>query len=343
MAKIAYDDYLKMLRDPSTPEEEIARYSTVARGASAFAPELRPNPDLVAMTPDDEELESAMQIGNGLARFRRQMQFKRRLASGDKAPVLVSEGDSWFQFPILISETIDQLSNDHLVWCVGAAGDTLDNMVNGQVGKGRTEYLQALREQKSRVRAFLFSAAGNDIIGADPATGAPVLLDLLRPFNGNPADVTGHVDLAVLGQKLAFLKAGYSKVIATVRAEPGLAQLPILIHGYDYTFPYPWGPDDPRNPRHADKNEWLGKPLDARGIVDRDLRRNVVKLMLDALYSMLAGLSGDPAHTRVYLVDCRGALPDVSDWADEIHGTSAGFAKVADRFRAVLTQAGVSP
>ncbi len=336
MAKIAYDDYLKMLRDPDTPDQEILKYSIIGRGVSAFAPELSPNPDLVEMSPEERDLESAMKIGNGLARFRRQTQFKRRLALGERVPVLVSEGDSWFQFPFVVRDIIDQLGDHYLIWCVGAAGDTLDNMVNASVGKGRTEYLTALQEQKHRVRGFLFSAAGNDIIGEDPRTGEPVLKEILRPFNGDPTDVVGHVDLAVLGQKLVFLKNGYSKVIATVRAEPGLERLPILIHGYDYTFPYPWGDDDPRNPKHAARNEWLGQPLDERGILDRDLRRNVIKLMLDALYTMMEDLAGDSDQTKVYLVDCRGTMPDVSDWIDEIHGTSDGFAKVADRFREVL-------
>lgn len=336
--KISYDQYFKMLRDPETQDAQIVKYSVVVPGESPFSPQLRPNPKLVSMAAEDEELESAMQIGNGLARLRRQLSFKRRLAAGEQLPVLVAEGDSWFQFPLIISETIDQLSRDHLIYCVGAAGDTLDNMVNGPVGKGKTEYMQALREQKGRVRAFLFSAAGNDIIGEDQTTGTPVLLQLIKPFNGNPKDVAGHVDLAVLGQKLAFLKAGYTKVIDTVRAEPGLKKLPILIHGYDYTFPYPWGKKDPRKPKHAAKNEWLGKPLDDCGILEPDLRRNIIKFMLDALYDMLSGLAGDSSKTRVYLVDCRGALPDVADWADEIHGTSEGFAKVADRFRAVLAK-----
>jgi hypothetical protein len=335
--KIGYDQYLKMLRDPNTPDEEIVKYSVVTRGAGAFSPELRANPKLVLMAPEDREFESAMQVGNGIARFRRQLSFKRRLASGERLPVLVSEGDSWFQFPLLIDEVIDQLGRDYLIWCVSAAGDTLENMVNSAAARGKTEYLLALQEQKERVRAFLFSAAGNDIIGEDPTTGKPVLLDLLRPFNGNPQDITGHIDLALLDRKIAFLRTGYSKVIAAVRAQSGFAKLPILIHGYDYTFPYPWGAKDPRKPKHAAKNEWLGSPLDERGIKDQDLRRNIVKHMLDALYDMLHGLAGQSAQTHIHVVDCRGAMPDVHDWADEIHGTSAGFAKVAERFRAVLT------
>jgi N-acetylmuramoyl-L-alanine amidase len=333
--KIGYDDYLKMVRDPDTPDEEIAAYSVVVRGESAFAPELRPNPELVTLTEDEKELESAMQIGNGLARFRRQLKFKRRQRAGEDLPILVSEGDSWFQFPVLIKETIDQLGDDYLVWSIGAAGDTLQNMVHGPVHRGGTEYLRNLKAQ-DRARAFLFSAAGNDIIGEDPVTGDPVLSQILKPFNGNAGDVVGHIDLAVLGEKLAFLKNGYEQVIHTIRAEPTLIDLPILVHGYDYAFPYPWGDKDPRDPLHAEQNAWLGAPLDQRGILDPGLRHNLIKFLIDALYDMLGGIAGSPEHRGVHLVDCRGALPDVADWADEIHGTSAGFAKVADRFRATL-------
>jgi len=32
-------------------------------------------------------------------------------------------------------------------------------------------------------------------------------------------------------------------------------------------------------------------------------------------------------------------MPDVSDWNDEIHGTNAGFKKVAQRFRTVMNSA----
>lgn len=336
--KVTYDEYLKMLRDPEIPDERIVEYSIVVRGESAFAPELQPNPERVELSDDERELESAMKIGNGLSRFRRHIRFKRRLANGEKLPILVSEGDSWFQFPLLISETIDHLGDQYLIWSVGAAGDTLDNMVNGRGGRGGTEYMEALKTQKGRVGAFLFSAAGNDIIGEDPGTGRPVLEQLLKPYNGDPNDIAGHLDLAVLGEKMAFLKTGYAKVIRTIRSEPAFEELPILVHGYDYTFPYPWGSDDPRQPLHAAKNEWLGKPLDERGLKIPELRRKLLTFLQDALYDMLYGVAGDSARTGVHVVDCRGAMPQVSDWADEIHGTSAGFAKVADRFREVLSR-----
>ena len=64
-------------------------------------------------------------------------------------------------------------------------------------------------------------------------------------------------------------------------------------------------------------------------------------MLLDALYDMLREFSGDSRQTGVWLVDCRNAMPDVTDWADEIHGTSDGFAKVAARFKDSLRAAGI--
>lgn len=333
MAKISYDEYLRMLRDPNTPDETILEHSVVKKGDGAFDPQLAPDPAKVAMTTDDIEAESAMQIGNGLARFRRQARFRHR-AEQEELPVLVSEGDSWFQFPLLIREVIDHLGDEYLIWSVGAAGDTAHNMIYG-----KPEYMKALRRERHRVSGFLFSAAGNDIIGEDPATGRAVLHDLLRDFNGNPADVLGHVNLALLGERLDFLRTAYIKVIADVREEPDFAALPIFIHGYDYVFPHPWGAADGRDPLYAAKDEWLGQPLAARRIMDPELRRGVLKFMIDALHDMMTDLVGDSEETGIWLVDCRGAMPDVGDWADEIHGTTEGFAKVAERFRPVIREA----
>lgn len=335
MAKITYDEYLKMLRDLDVPEKTIMAYSRPKKGAGgAFDIQIEPDPKKVEMTPADLEAESAMQIGNAFCRWRRQMRFKRRLANGEKLPVLVSEGDSWFQFPLFIDEVVDQLGGKYLIWSVDAAGDTAENMVFG-----KPEYMKALREQKPRVKAFLFSAAGNDIIGEDPETQVPVLLELLKDFNGNANDVAGHVNMGLFSERLDFLRKAYTKVVTDIRAEPGFGKLPVIIHGYDYAFPYPEGKNDKRDPEWAKKDEWLGIPFRKRKIKNPALRRNIVKFMIDALYDMLGEVAGDSAKTRVWLVNCRGAMPNLTDWADEIHGTSKGFAKVAKEFGKVLTKA----
>lgn len=335
MEKITYRQYIDLLLDPETTEDQIVAYSVPKKGeGSAFSVELAPNPDVVIMSESDVEAENAMQIGNRAARFFRRNEFNRRKAAGDASPVLVSEGDSWFQFPFFLKETVDQLNKDFMVWSVGAAGDTAENMVHRN-----PEYMRALKKQRKSVKGFLFSAAGNDIIGEDPATGRPVLTDILKPFNGNTSDITGHINFALLGQKVSFLRNAYGKVIANVRAKPEFAQLPIFIHGYDYVFPFPFGAGDGRDPKWADKDQWLGSAMSTKGINDPDHRRAIIKLLIDTLYDMLDDLAGNSAQSQVWVVDCRGALPNVTDWADEIHATSAGYAKVAARFKGRINDA----
>lgn len=339
MAKISFSDYFALASDISVPEEKILEYSIIRKGKGGFDFELKPDPKKVELSEDQQELENALQIGNGLARWRRKVHFRRRLNSGENLPVLVSEGDSWFQFPLLIKDVVDQLGSKYLIYSVGAAGDTAQNMVFGSSGSGRTEYMTALGKVRSNVRGFLFSAAGNDIIGEDPETGVASLFEIIRSFNGDTTDVQGHINHNVLGNKIEFLKDAYRTTIKNIRDDADFRALPIIIHGYDYAFPYPFGQSDPRNPVYAKNNEWLGEPLDKRGIKDDQLRRNIIKFLVDELYDMLIGLSGNPEVTCIWVVDCRGAMSDIRDWNDEIHGTNDGFTKVAARFQSTITKA----
>ncbi|MEY6433943.1 hypothetical protein ABC977_16180 [Thioalkalicoccus limnaeus] len=337
MAKISYAQYLELLMDPDTPDEVIAAFSTFAPGIGAFDPTLLPDPDRVAMTRDQIEAESGMKIGNGLARWRRNQAFRRALRSGDTRQVLVAEGDSWFQFPIFLREVIGHLSDPYLVWCASAAGDTARNMVYGQPRFGEAEYLIELNRQRDRVRAFLFSAAGNDIIGedAEAGDGTPVLRKILTNPGTGTTDPAAYVHDHEVAARLAFLEQAYGKVIGDIRAHPRFATLPILIHGYDVPFPWPWGDKDRRNPRWAKKDQWLGSAFAPAGI-EGPLRREILSHLIDRLYAMLDRVAASDPH--VHVVDCRGTLPNPTDWADEIHGTSDGFAAVADRFHATLTR-----
>ena len=177
--KISSEEFRRLMTDPETPERELRPFLHVEADSSRpFQPVITPDPERVAISETELQYESAMAIGNGICRWRRQQRFLRRLRRGDRAPVLVTEGDSWFQFPFLIDDVIDHLDQDHLIWSTGAAGDTAQNMVFG-----RPEYLEALDQQAERVSAFLFSAAGNDVLG-EGADGRPVLEKLVRQAQG---------------------------------------------------------------------------------------------------------------------------------------------------------------
>ena len=329
-----------MAGDPNVLDEDILAYSLVEEGRGPFNPRIRPDPEYVRLPEGTAQLESALGFGNWADRWRRHGRFRNRVAAGIRLPVLVSEGDSWFQFPLIIKDVIDHLGDNYLIWSLGAAGDTASNMVGTAAAPGEREYLDALRTHGEAVRAFLFSGAGNDVIGIDPITERPVLEELVRPFNGNETDIDGHIDEAALARRLGVLEAAYGALIESVRGDDRLGRLPILLHGYDYVYPWPWGGDDPRDPKHANPNDkWIGAPMTARGIMEDTLRRALVSRLIDRLYALLFDLAGDSAESNIWVVDCRGALPELGDWVDEIHATSAGFGKVAARFEATLHRA----
>ncbi len=339
MTRISYDKFKQMLIDPDVPEAEIGALLTFDRDlAGPFDPRPLPDPNKVALDTPEAEFdiggaENALRWANGICRNRRRIRFQRRRDLGAKLPVLVSEGDSWFQFPFIIEDVIDQLGGDHLIWSLDAAGDTAENMVNR-----RPEYMMALqaRAAEGPVAGFLFSAAGNDVIGEDEF-GVPVLQQMLKQHSPGK-DAAFHIDKLELARILMRLETAYRKVIDTIRSEAGFARLPIVLHGYDHTFPG-GQPGDARDPLWAAKDQWLGGPMKAKGIDDPQLQRDIPKFLIDALYDMLETIAGDPAETHVHVVDVRGTLLQTTDWADEIHATNAGFARVADRFRSVLESA----
>ncbi|MBO0903467.1 DNA/RNA non-specific endonuclease [Jiella sonneratiae] len=326
--RISYEQLKAMMLDPKVPDETIARYLTgVPKRSGAFSPEVRPDPAMVRMEGTARlEVESALGWGNALSRWRRNRAYELRRIFDRHSPVLVEEGDSWFQFPFLIKDVIDHLGEEYLIWSLSAAGDTAENMVRTE-----PEYmagLEAVREHG--VRAFLFSAAGNDVIGED-LTGKPVLGSLLKHFEPGKS-ASWHIDETALRRVLETLERSYETVVDTIHARRGFERLPILVHGYDYAIAGGFS-GDVRDPSWAAQDEWLGGPMRQKGIVDPQMQRAIVRLLIDRLYDMLNGLAA--RKTDVHVVDVRGTL-ELGEWADEIHGTDGGFGQVAEKFRAVL-------
>jgi len=328
--KITYEKLKSMIADPRVPDKEIASYLTGTRQRwGAFDPQVLPDPERVEMDPLAQfEVESAIRWGNAASRWRRHRAYELRRVFDKHTPVLVSEGDSWFQFPFLIDDVIDHLGTDYAIWSLDAAGDTAGNMVND-----KPEYMQGLRDvQSDGVRAFLFSAAGNDVIGED-ASGKPVLGSLLKPFRPG-SDAASLIEEIALDTVIQTLETAYLKVVDTIHASTGFEHLPILLHGYDYAIAGGFT-GDTRRPSWAAQDEWLGGPMREKGIVDPALQRVIVKMLIDRLYDMLGRVASDRAN--VHVVDVRGTL-QLGEWADEIHGTDEGFRQVAEKFRAVLRQ-----
>jgi hypothetical protein len=329
MNKLDYTDFEKMVADPDVSDAEISRYLT-ARLDVPFNDRIIPDQARILMKPEERvEILGIKKWANKFCRKRRQERFRRRVRNGEKKPILVSEGDSWFQFPFLIEDVIDQLEPDFLIWSLDAAGDTADNMINRH-----PEYMTELRDQqkKHKVSGFLFSAAGNDVIG--DINGKPALLGLLNPYQAGK-DAAWHIHKNNLKQVLDTLERNYKKVISTIRGDHAFAKLPMFFHSYAYAIPGGFK-GDYRWPIYAKQNEWLGGPMKSKGIIDTQLQRDIIRLLINALHDMLESLAGKSSTTNIHVVDVRNKLPNVTDWADEIHATSKGFKTVGKTFKKII-------
>lgn len=310
-AKITLEELERLIADPATPDSKLARYVVVDEERSTpFGPRLAPNPDTVDIpaTPAARARgDVALASLNWLSRLKRRSAFERRMAGGYAGPVVVSEGDSWFQFPVLLKDVIDNLTGDYAILSLDAAGDTLQQMVN------QGEYLTGLTETGASV--FLFSAGGNDVLGGGN------LKAHLRTFDStlSPAD---HI-LPSFNQLLDHAIALYDRILRDVEKLPGGVHT--ICHGYDWALP--------------NGGKWLGEPMAARGIVDPAFQAAIVRVMIDRFNARLAGLAKH--FKRVTFLDVRGVVgAKPSRWHDELHPTNAGYADVAARFRATIAKVG---
>ncbi|MEM6252861.1 MAG: hypothetical protein AAF821_08060 [Cyanobacteria bacterium P01_D01_bin.156] len=336
--KICLADLEEKFLDLDTPEAELANYFVGSpEDSGPFAPALRINEELVDFSESEKiRLRSAgfFDFLNQQARKRRTKRFERRQRDTSKRPILISEGDSWFQFPVLLDDVIDNLSEKRNpayrfnIFSLGKAGDTTRNMIcqNPEFLTG----LNQVRDMGLAPAGLVFSGGGNDILGADEG-GLPVFNKILFSNLDNPSiDNVFRED--EIQKIFNFLKNAYETLFQTVHAEyPGL---PIFIHGYDYVYPGKFGESDNRKRTlYARRNQWIGKPMDELGITDKTLQRLITKRLLDRFNILQKSLV--ESFDDVYLIETLGTLDQfnkIDEWNDEIHPNNSGFTRIAQKF-----------
>ncbi len=310
MTRIAYADLMAKLADPATDESDLAPYFMLDEAASdAFAPRFRVNPETVELgTGPGAAARSALLLNsaNTLSRMNRWRKFSARMAKGYSGPVIVAEGDSWWQYPILLKDTIDHLSDPRrkdsfAIRCLSAAGDLLSQMEKDG------EYLTELAATRATI--LLLSGGGNDLLRKGQ------LADCLEAFRPGlkPTDyLTPRFD-DILSSSLA----SYERMLRRVHGQfPGVR---VIVHGYDYALP---------------KNgPWLGRPMAKRGITDPALQAAITVDMMDRFNRSLRRIVETMPH--VSYIDCRGTVSR-NEWHDELHPKNSGYAKVAARIEAEI-------
>jgi len=245
--------------------------------------------------------------------------------AGAPAPLnLIGDGDSWFDYPLP-----DPLHATDVLEALKDTGDPApmilklahySDATTTLLGVNKRNRLIAQLQDKANghIDALLFSGGGNDVVGDqfrfwlhdasavgnDPARGVD---------NRRLADIFGVVESAYLD---------------LIRIRDRFApHAPIFVHAYDFAIPNGISACHLAGP-------WLRPSLVDRGWPDLAPGTLIVRTILIQFRAMLQRLASDPANDMV-LVETQGTLaPD--DWANELHPTGAGFAKIAARFRAAL-------
>ncbi len=285
--------------------QKLSRYFTAGNPAAyPFQPALALNAETLAADGIEtgdmaQESSAVLPLANAISRAGRALAYKRKRV-GYAGPIIVSEGDSWFQYPFILDDIIDIVMDRFAVRSLGAGGDLLDEMIQ------RDEFSEALDEEKADI--FLFSGGGNDMLRDRR------LVDFLVAYQeGMTAEEV--IDQRAFGAFRGFLRESYHRLFDDLARR--FPKLKILCHGYDYAIP-------------RDAGTWLGGPLAERGVAER-LWPEVVVLLIDAVNLEIKTVAAE-LPGRVFPIDCRGLVGSANSWHDELHPKDPGFARVARRF-----------
>lgn len=262
--------------------------------------------------------EKLLEDANNIAKKQRDKLFKQRKADKNRK-ILVTEGDSWFQYPKYkklgielskeVKDVIDYIMDEpgYNVKSLDAAGDVIRNMFH--LG----EYLDTIRELNPD--AFIISGGGNDFFEIFPY--------MLKSGTSDSIDTYLKISWKT---EIKVIETYYKGFLDILTEE--FPDLPIILHGYDYIMP------------RAD-GKWIGKPMIEKGKLklDKD-RKTLIKLIMDEFNRSISELS--KKYNNVYFIDLRNTVPqDKKFWHDEIHPNDHGFRLVADKFISKLKSIGL--
>lgn len=233
-----------------------------------------------------------------------------------KRLVLVTEGDSWFSYPLNtnIADHIEMMSDFSMLRLEHNGDDARKILAAG------SEQLKKLKAylKKYPVDALLLSAGGNDLIAGE----------LKRIMNPRQAGATWQsaVNLDRLTTVLDDIVASFERLLdARDALRPKCV---VFAHSYCYfeptgrkaTGPFGLGSLGP----------WMRPVLSAKGIDPATEGVAVARYLVDELFARLQSVAAK--RPRFVVVDMRGALPvDEVHWSDEIHPSGTGFRRLAEQ------------
>ena len=302
--QISYSELLEKIEDPDTTEEDIAPYFELAPDVSeGIDPVFSINRDLVLLDrPDIKENAFLLNSANWISKANRQVRYDQKKASPNVTTRIISEGDSWFQYPLILHDVVDYLmrEDEFAVLSFGGAGDLIRDMV------AKAEFLGALKTEQPEF--FIISGGGNDLVSGR---------GLKRLLKSPDSSFQPHqlIDRIALANFKAQIMQDYTSLFSTALRD--VPELKILCHGYSYPVP--------------NEGRWLGRPMSELGITDRQLQSELLRIIFDEVNDAIEDVAESFPGSAHYL-DIRNVVP-ATGWYDELHPTNHYFGEVAGVFK----------
>jgi len=248
-------------------------------------------------------------------------------AAGKQNLRILAEGDSWFEYPLPVTHGDGVIYQLQKLLGYGIANMAQHGLeVEQMMGLSlRLEIITRLSDSRIRFDALLFSGGGNDIVGDQFCIW---LKD--APAAVPPAQM---LNLNAVTAALAILEAEYRELVDL--RDQYSPQTVIFVNAYD--FPPITGKGV------CGEGPWLKPSLDyaykhlGKAVPDPNDEFLVVKALMQMFRAMLDRVAADPKVQKFIVVPTQGTLtPDNSDWQNEIHPSSTGFTKMAQKFQASL-------
>ncbi len=235
-------------------------------------------------------------------------------------PIIVAEGDSWFDYPPGV-DILNWMHVDHgySVQQFSHYGDTLENMIYGEENAPTkpTDFLIRAIEHH-RPRAFLFSGGGNDVAGPE-----------LRPFLNHAQSGLPPLRLDYAEQVFnENVRRAYEHLLDAFQGAE--IDTPVFAHGYAYPVPdgrsvnlLIWRIAGPWLKPHFDEKQWGCREAS-----------QTMRTLIDMFNEMLADLEDDYPK-QFHHVDLRKEVHD-ADWVNELHVTDKCYRRIARRFEEAI-------
>lgn len=312
--KASYLEQLLQSKNPNT--EEILKYFDLVE-SSPFNLDLKLKEN-IEIIPDEGEALSlgakdwALNFLNNRSRKKRHKRYYEFTSLHPETPRIVSEGDSWFQHP-LVEDIIDHLLSYYPIFSLGAGGDTLRNMHR------KAEIERAIKAIQPDF--LLLSGGGNDILGEqfyyylnDYSAGFP------------PGQNPGRFLNERFATELENLSKIYLDICSSLTAL--FPNLKIITHGYDNIIPN--NPNVPKKWYLSTDKSWLGDPMEKRGITNQEDKEAIIRYILTIFNRNL--MSAEKKLKNVFHLDLRDTV-QAHQWEDEIHPNKDGFQNIALIFK----------